>query len=116
MEIHLILERELIVSKDIMTQVYLHLIVGWRGFSGNHGNPSEKNLYLDGKATIDWILKNTKFKIKDIVNYGESLGTGVAVELNLKYNFCVLYLRLLLLQLLMLLKTDIRIYPTKLSC
>ena len=46
-----------------------------------------KNLYLDGNATIDWILENTKFKIKDIVNYGESLGTGVAVELNLKYDF-----------------------------
>ena len=63
------------------------LIVAWRGFSGNEGNPTEKSLYLDGKATIDWVLNNTKFSIKDIINYGESLGSGVAVELNLKYNF-----------------------------
>ena len=24
------------------------LIIAWRGFSGNNGNPSEKGLYLDG--------------------------------------------------------------------
>ena len=65
------------------------LIISWRGFSGNKGKPTEKNLYLDGKATIDWLLKNTKFSIEDIINYGESLGSGVAVELNLKYNFLI---------------------------
>lgn len=63
------------------------LLVSWRGFSGNEGNPTENNLYMDGEASIDWILKNTQFKIQDIINYGESLGSGVAVELNLKYDF-----------------------------
>ena len=37
------------------------------------------------------LIKNTKFNIKDIINYLESLGIGVAVDLNLKYNFFALY-------------------------
>ena len=55
------------------------LLVSWRGYSGNAGIPTEDNLYLDGTAAIKWILKNTRFKIGDIINYGESLGSGVAV-------------------------------------
>ena len=29
------------------------LIIGWRGFSGNGGKPSEQGLYEDGKSAID---------------------------------------------------------------
>ena len=89
------------------------LIVGWRGFSGNQGNPSETNLYLDGNATIDWILENTKFKIKDLVNYGESLGTGVAVQLNLKYNFLCTVLEAPFTSIADVANYRYKIYPTK---
>ena len=89
------------------------LIVGWRGFSGNQGNPSETNLYLDGNATIDWILENTKFKIKDIINYGESLGTGVAVQLNLKYNFLCTVLEAPFTSIADVARYRYKIYPTK---
>ena len=63
------------------------LLVAWRGYSGNKGIPNESNLYVDGESAIQWILINTKFKVKDIINYGESLGSGVAVELNLYHKF-----------------------------
>ena len=33
------------------------LIVGWRGFSGNEGNPTEKNLYLDGIALNNFLAR-----------------------------------------------------------
>ena len=56
------------------------LILSWRGFSGNPGKPNEKNLYNDARKSIDW-LNNNGIKSKDIILYGESLGTGVAVEL-----------------------------------
>ena len=56
------------------------LIISWRGFSGNSGKPSEQGLYKDGKSTIDW-LKKLGLDEKDIILYGESLGTGVATEL-----------------------------------
>ena len=90
------------------------LIVGWRGFSGNEGNPTESNLYLDGKATIEWILENTKFKINDIINYGESLGSGVAVELNLKYKFLCTVLEAPFTSIADVANKRYKIYPSKL--
>jgi len=90
------------------------LIVAWRGYSGNKGTPSEKNLYLDGKATIQWILENTKFNTEDIINYGESLGSGVAVELNLKYNFLCTVLEAPFTSIVDVASKRYKIYPTKL--
>ena len=62
------------------------LIIAWRGFSGNKGKPSEEGLYEDGKSAINW-LANRGIKKKDIVIYGESLGTGVATHLAQNKNF-----------------------------
>ena len=31
------------------------LIISWRGFSGNPGKPTEKNLYHDAKMSIKWL-------------------------------------------------------------
>ena len=56
------------------------LIIAWRGFSGNKGDPTEEGLYKDAKGAIDW-LKNEGVVTKDIIIYGESLGTGVATEI-----------------------------------
>ena len=56
------------------------LIIAWRGFSGNSGEPSEKGLYQDGKSTINWLIKKG-LNEKDIILYGESLGTGVVTHL-----------------------------------
>ena len=56
------------------------LIISWRGFSGNSGKPTEKNLYQDAQKSIEW-LNSKGIESKKIILYGESLGTGVAVEL-----------------------------------
>ena len=63
------------------------LLPAWRGYSGNKGNPSEKNLYIDGQAAIDWVQKNINYQNSNIVLYGESLGCGIAIELGLKNKF-----------------------------
>ena len=62
------------------------LLISWRGFSGNEGYPTEKNLYEDAEAAIDWLNKK-KVSNSQIILYGESLGTGVAVEIASKNNF-----------------------------
>ena len=67
------------------------LIIAWRGFSGNNGKPSEKGLYEDGKSTITW-LKNLGLLDEDIIIYGESLGTGIAIELAQNNNYAGLIL------------------------
>jgi len=55
------------------------LIVAYRGFSGNKGKPSEKGLYEDARSSLEWLAKQKVTEDKIIV-YGESLGTGVSVE------------------------------------
>ncbi len=62
------------------------LLISWRGFSGNKGSPSENNLYKDAKAAIKWLNEQNITNDK-IILYGESLGTGVAVEMAKKNNF-----------------------------
>ena len=67
------------------------LLISWRGFSGNKGSPSEKNLYQDARAAVKW-LNEKKVKNNQIVLYGESLGTGVAVDIakNSDFNSVIL--------------------------
>tara|TARA_B110001452_G_C15204401_1_gene417809 strand:- start:38 stop:859 length:822 start_codon:yes stop_codon:yes gene_type:complete len=62
------------------------LIVAWRGFSGNPGYPNEKGLYKDARSAVRWLI-NKDIKNKDIIIYGESLGTGVAVEIAQNIDF-----------------------------
>ena len=62
------------------------LIISWRGFSGNSGKPTEKNLYSDSKQSVKW-LNDLGVSNDKIILYGESLGTGVAVELGQSNTF-----------------------------
>ncbi len=62
------------------------LIVAWRGFSGNEGHPNEKGLYEDANSAVRW-LQSKGVKEKNIIIYGESLGTGVATEIAQKKSF-----------------------------
>lgn len=56
------------------------LLLSWRGYSGNDGKPSEAGLYLDGKAALSFLDAQGVPEEKRVF-YGESLGSGVAVEL-----------------------------------
>ena len=62
------------------------LIIAWRGFNGNKGKPSERGLYVDGKSAIDW-LKKKGVDEKNLILYGESLGTGIATHLAQNKNY-----------------------------
>lgn len=55
-------------------------LVGYRGYGGNPGKPSESGLYLDARAALSW-LTGRGVPHSRIVIYGESLGTGVAVQM-----------------------------------
>ena len=62
------------------------LIISWRGLSGNPGKPTENGLYQDAKSAINWLEKKN-IKKSDIILYGESLGTGIALELAKKNTY-----------------------------
>ncbi len=56
------------------------LVLAWRGYSGNPGSPHEEGLYHDGRAALNF-LADAGVPPSRIVLYGESLGTGVAVQI-----------------------------------
>ena len=62
------------------------LLLAWRGFSGNKGKPTEQGLYEDARSAIRW-LKSKGVPEKNIIIYGESLGTGIATEIAQNKNF-----------------------------
>mmetsp|Transcript_31796 Transcript_31796/g.51503 ORF Transcript_31796/g.51503 Transcript_31796/m.51503 type:complete len:292 (-) Transcript_31796:67-942(-) len=54
-----------------------------RGYGGNEGMPDEEGLYRDAEACLQWTKEVVGGKI---VLYGESIGSGVAVELARRMN------------------------------
>lgn len=67
-----------------LKQGYGLLAVEYRGYAGNAGAPTEQGLYQDGRAFIEW-LKAKGAGDKDIILYGESIGSGIAVQMAVEY-------------------------------
>lgn len=56
------------------------LLVSYRGYGGNPGSPSEDGLYADGRAAMSFLHAMGVAPGRTVL-YGESLGTGVAVQI-----------------------------------
>ena len=56
------------------------LMLEYRGYGNSEGVPSEGGLYRDAEASYRWLLERG-VSSENIVVYGFSLGSGVAVEL-----------------------------------
>ncbi|MEO1543605.1 MAG: alpha/beta hydrolase [Pseudomonadota bacterium] len=54
-------------------------IMSYRGYSGSTGSPSEKHNVADAKLAYD-VLRSEGLPAQDVILYGESIGTGVAVQ------------------------------------
>jgi fermentation-respiration switch protein FrsA (DUF1100 family) len=55
------------------------LALSWRGYGKSEGWPSEEGFYRDARAAIAWLKQ--AYKTPKIIIYGESIGSGVAVEM-----------------------------------
>lgn len=66
-------------------------LAGYRGFDGNPGWPTEEGLYRDARAVLDWLEKDGT-AAERVVVYGESLGTGVAVQMGTERNLAAVIL------------------------
>ena len=55
------------------------LFMSYRGYSGSSGKPSESANVADAKLAYD-VLRKAGVAADDIIVYGESLGSGVAVQ------------------------------------
>jgi fermentation-respiration switch protein FrsA (DUF1100 family) len=56
------------------------LLPEYRGYGGNPGQPSEAGFYSDARAALDFLAQQG-VPAERVILYGESLGTGVAVQM-----------------------------------
>ena len=59
----------------------------YRGYGRSEGSPSEQGFYMDARAAIDYASKELSVKPEQMIAYGESIGTGVAVQMATEYPF-----------------------------
>ena len=57
------------------------LIYDYRGYGRSEGSPDEAGILRDARAARAWLAKRTGIDERQIVQFGESLGGGVAVDL-----------------------------------
>ncbi|KTC76992.1 alpha/beta hydrolase [Legionella brunensis] len=68
------------------------LLLEYRGYGGNQGKPTEQGLYQDAEAALNF-LQQQDVAIEQIVLYGESLGTGVAIYMAIEHPVCAVILQ-----------------------
>ena len=66
--------------KPYLDAGYGVLLVEYRGYGGNPSSPDEQGLYADGRAALAW-LSSRCVGPGEVILYGESLGSGIAVQL-----------------------------------
>jgi len=77
--------------RDYLAAGYGVLLVGYRGYGGNPGRPTEAGLYDDARANLAF-LAGQKMRPEQIVLLGESLGTAVAIQMATEYPILALIL------------------------
>jgi fermentation-respiration switch protein FrsA (DUF1100 family) len=70
--------------RDYLAAGYGVLLVGYRGYGGNPGLPTEAGLYADARANLAFLARQN-VRPEQIVLFGESLGTAVALEMALSF-------------------------------
>ncbi len=71
---------------DMVQAGYGVLLAEYRGYGGNSGHPTEDGLYKDAEAFFQSDVLNKYRATNPIIIYGQSLGSGVAVNLAQKHN------------------------------
>jgi len=88
------------------------LLVGYRGYGGNPGKPNEQGFYQDAYAA--WFyLKQKKIAKQCIIVYGESIGSGPAIQLASEQPVAALILQSPFTSLIQLGKQHYPIFPIK---
>lgn len=79
------------LARQFLAEGFGMLLLEYRGYGGNPGKPTESGLYQDARAAIKFL--HQQGVQKNIVLYGESLGTGVATQIATEFPVCSLVLQ-----------------------
>jgi pimeloyl-ACP methyl ester carboxylesterase len=57
------------------------LLLDYRGYGLSEGAPSEIGVYRDAEAALSYLMEDLGFSIEEIVIFGRSIGSAVAVHI-----------------------------------
>lgn len=80
------------LAREFIKDGFGVLLLEYRGYGGNPGSPTEQGLYADGRAAMQFLIQQ-RVQPKQLILYGESLGTGVATQLAVQYPVCAVILQ-----------------------
>lgn len=61
------------------------LAVNYRGYGDSEGSPSEQGLYTDARTAIEYLNITNHIPLQNMIFYGESLGSGIAVQMGTEF-------------------------------
>jgi fermentation-respiration switch protein FrsA (DUF1100 family) len=67
--------------------------LSYRGYGKSEGSPSEVGLYNDARAALNYVANDLNIPLSQTMIYGESLGTGVSVQVATEYKVAGLVLQ-----------------------
>jgi pimeloyl-ACP methyl ester carboxylesterase len=73
------------VAEDFYHSGFSVLVIDYRGYGKSEGKISEKGFYADAEAAYGFLVQKKDFNPQDIIIYGRSVGSGVAVHLAATY-------------------------------
>nr|WP_255548029.1 alpha/beta hydrolase [Erythrobacter ani] len=71
-------------TRSLRREGYGLLLVSYRGYGGNAGNPSEAGFYEDGRAAMRWLAARG-IALDDTVVAGNSIGSGTATQMAIEF-------------------------------
>jgi fermentation-respiration switch protein FrsA (DUF1100 family) len=69
------------IAEDFTNIGYNFFIIDYRGYGKSSGTITEKGFYADAEAAYQFLVHEKGFHPDEVIIYGRSIGTGVAVEL-----------------------------------
>ncbi|KAG5898082.1 hypothetical protein JTB14_001786 [Gonioctena quinquepunctata] len=63
------------------------LLVEYRGYGLSEGSPSEEGIYMDARASIDYLCTRNDISHSEIIVFGRSLGGAVAIDLAMREEY-----------------------------
>ncbi len=88
------------------------LLLEYRGYGGNPGSPSEAGLYADGRAALAFTAAQG-IAPDHVVLLGESLGTGVAVQMAVEQRVAALVLEAPYSSIADVAQSDFPLFPVR---
>ena len=71
----------------IMNRLGINVLgISYRGYGKSEGKASEKGIYLDGQAALNHVTQKLGFSINNVIIFGRSIGTAVAINISQNIN------------------------------